>query len=114
MFRRLGKKAELYRYKITYTENEIEQQENCISEGHKNEIEQMLTQKEIAFTTTPMEQTGNEWFDGLEFDSYDEALEVFNTGEVIYKQNIALKDSTNGLQLRADTDYLAIMTGVDL
>ena len=114
MFRMLGKKVELYRYKITYTENEIEQQENCISAEHKNEIEQILTQKEIEFVTTLIDQTGIEWFDGLEFDSYDEALEVFNTGEVIYKQNIALKNSTDGLQLRADTDYLAIMTGVDL
>ena len=114
MFRMLGKKAELCKFKIVYTEDEVQQQENCISAEHKNEIEQILTQKEIAFTTTLIDQTSNEWFDGLEFDSYDEALEVFNTGEVIYKQNIALKDSTNGLQLRADTDYLAIMTGVEL
>jgi len=114
MFRMLGKKAELYRYSIVYTEDAQEIQDNCISTEHKNEIEQMLTEKEIAFTTIPVDQTGNEWFNGLEFDSFDEALEIFNTGEVIYKQNIALKDSTNGLQLRADTDYIAIMTGVDL
>jgi hypothetical protein len=34
MFRLLGRKAELYRYKITYLEDEIEIQENCISEEH--------------------------------------------------------------------------------
>ena len=106
MFRMLGKKVELYRYKIVYTENEVEQQENCISEEHKNEIEQMLTEKEIEFTTTPIDQTTNEWFDGLEFDSYDEALGVFNKGEVIYEENIAVKNSTSGLLLRADVTTL--------
>ena len=114
MFRMLGKKVELYKYKIAYTENAQEIQENCISVEHKNEVEQMLTQKAIEFTTIPVAQTVNEWFNGLEFNSYDEALEVFNKGEVIYKQNVALKGSTSGLQLRADTDYISIMVGVDL
>ena len=114
MFRMSGKKVELYRYKITYTKNEIEQQENCISAEHKNEIEQILTEKGIEFATTQIIQTTNEWFNGLEFSSYDEALIVFNKGEVIYKQNVALKGSTSGLQLRADTDYISIMVGVDL
>ena len=35
MFRLLGKKVELYRYKVTYTEDEIERVGNCISEEHK-------------------------------------------------------------------------------
>ena len=114
MFRILGKKVELYRYKIVYTEDEIEMQENCISTEHKTKIEYMLTDNKITFVTTPVVQTNNEWFDGLEFTSYDEALEIFNKGEITYKQNIVLKDSTRGLQLRADTDYIAIMTGVNL
>ena len=84
MFRMLGKKVELYRYTVTYTENEEVMIENCISEEHKSEIEQMLTDKEITFTTEVIDQTGNEWFNGLEFDSYDKALEVFNAGEQEY------------------------------
>ena len=48
--------------------------EYCISEEHKNEIEQMLTDKEITFETTLIDQTSNEWFNGLEFDSYDEGI----------------------------------------
>jgi len=114
MFRMLGKKVELYRYKIVYTEDEVEMQENCVSIEHKTEIEQMLMAKGTTFVTTPIDQTDNEWLDGLEFSSYDEALEIFNKGEITYNQDIALKDSTNGLQLRADTDYIAIMTGVEL
>ena len=80
MFRMIGKKVELYRFKIVYTENEIEIQENCISIEHRDEIEQMLADKKIEFVTAPIIQTGNEWFNGLEFDSYDEALIVFNSG----------------------------------
>ena len=114
MFRMLGKKVVLIRYKINYTENEIEMQESCISTEHKNEIGQMLTEKEIAFTTTPIDQTSNEWLNGLEFSSYDEALIVFNNGEQIYNQNTNLIMSTSNEQLRADTDYISIMVGVDL
>jgi len=114
MFRMLGKKVELYRYKIVYTENAQEIQDNCISAEHKNEIEQMLTSRGVEFITTIVIQTANEWFGGLEFNSYDEALEVFNLGEQAYIQKLQLSESTDGLQLRADVDYIAIMSGVTM
>ena len=104
MFRMLGKKVELYRYKTTYTEDEIEMIENCISEEHKNEIEQMLTDKEITFETKTVDQTGNEWFNGLEFDSYDEALAVFSKGEQAYLREKQRQELTDALRLRADID----------
>ena len=113
MFRMLGKKVELYRYKIVYADEE----EFCISEEHKNEIEQMLTTKGVTFTTTPVDQTANEWLNGLEFDSYDKALELFNKGEVVYEENIALKNSISGLLLRTAVRKLlkeATMTDEDL
>lgn len=110
----LGQKIELIRYKISYIENEKEMQENCISKEHKNELEQILTDRGIEFTATPVDQTENEWFNGLEFDSYDEALEVFKNGESAYNKSITTKQITSNEQLRADTDYLAIMAGVDL
>ena len=111
MFRMLGKKVELYRYTVIYTENEEVMIEYCISEEHKNEIEQMLTDKEITFETTLIDQTGNEWFNGLEFDSYDEALKVFNAGREAYEQRKQLQELTGNLRLRADIDYFAIMAG---
>ena len=114
MFRMLGKKVELYRYKITYTEDEIERVENCISEEHKNEIKQTFTDREIAFETKTIDQTSNEWFNGLEFDSYDEALEVFNKGEQAYLQEKQGQELTDNLRLRADIDYLSIMSGVEI
>ena len=114
MFRLLGKKVELYRYKITYTENEETMIEYCISEEHKNEIEQALTDKEITFETKTIDQTSNEWFNGLEFDSYDEALAVFNKGEQAYLQEKQRQESMDNLRLRADIDYLSIMSGVEI
>ena len=114
MFRMLGKKVELYRYTVTYTENEEVMIEYCISEEHKNEIEQMLTDKEITFETTLIDQTSNEWFNGLEFDSYDKALEVFNAGEQEYLTKKTQQEMIDNFRLRADVDYLSVMTGVDL
>jgi hypothetical protein len=114
MFRMSGKKVELIRYKITWQEDEQEMQEDCISDEHKNEFEQMLTDKEITFETTLIDQTSNEWFNGLEFDSYDEALAVFNKGEQAYLQEKQRQELTDNLRLRADIDYLAIMSGVEI
>ena len=114
MFRMLGKKAELIRYKVTWQEDGQEMQEDCISEEHKNEVEQKLTTKNIDFTTEAIDQTENEWFNGLEFNSYDEALEVFNKCEQAYLQEKTVQELVDNLRLRADIDYLAIMSKVDL
>ncbi len=89
-------------------------QEDCISEGHKNEVEQSLIARNIDFTTEAIDQTENEWFEGLEFNSYDEALEVFNAGREAYEQRKQLQELTDNLRLRADIDYLAIMLGVEV
>ena len=106
MFRMSGKKVELYRYKIVYAEGE----EFCISEKHKNEIEQMLTEKEIKFTTTPVDQTANEWFNGLEFNSYDEALIALNAGVKIPTTD----EKVGRLETTSDkiVDALALSLGV--
>ena len=114
MFRMLGKKVELYRYTVTWQEDEREMQENCISEEHKAEVEQRLTGQGIEFTTEAIDQTDNEWFNGLEFDSYDEALAVFSKGEQAYLQEKQRQELTDNLRLRADIDYLAIMSGVEI
>ena len=49
MFRLLGNKVELVRYIVNWQETQgeetIEMEERCVSEEHKNEIEQKLTEK---------------------------------------------------------------------
>ena len=114
MFRMLGKKVELIRYKVTWQEDGQEMQEDCISEEHKNEVEQKLTTKNIDFTTEAIDQTENEWFNGLEFNSYDEALEVFNKCEQAYLQEKTVQELVDNLRLRSDIDYIAIMLGAEI
>lgn len=114
MFVLVNNEVKLTEYKITYTENDVEGQENCTSEQQKNEVEQMLTEQGVDFTTEEIDQTGNEWFDGLEFESYDKALEVFNAGEEAYLEQKELQRQADNLKLRADIDYLSIMSGVDI
>ena len=114
MFRMIGKKVELYRFKINYTQDRKAVIENCISLDHKNEIEQGLTTKKITFKTAPVNQTANEWFNGLEFDSYDEALIVFNGGKVAHDLKMTAQTAISNEQLRSDTDYISVMIGVIL
>lgn len=89
-------------------------QEYCISDEHRDEIQQKLTEKEIEFSTEAIDQTNNEWFNGLEFDSYDEALKVFNKGEQAYLQAKATQELVDSLRLRSDIDYIAIMLEVEI
>lgn len=118
MFRLLGNKVELIRYIVKWRENHgeetIDMEERCVSEEHKNEIEQKLIERGMPFSTESITQAGNEWFEGLEFDSYDEALKVFNAGRGAYEQRKQLQELTDNLRLRADIDYIAIMTGVEI
>ena len=118
MFRLLGNKVELIRYIVKWQENygeeTIDMEEKCVSEEHKNEVEQKLTTENIDFTTEAIDQTDNEWFNGLEFNSYDEALEVFNKGEQAYLQAKTVQELVDNLRLRSDIDYIAIMLGVEI
>lgn len=114
MFRLLGKKVELIRYIVHWQAEGRDMKERCVSEEHRNAVEQGLIEQNIEFTTKAIDQTGNEWINGLEFDSYDEALEAFNAGEEIYNQQKSIQHLTDNLRLRADIDYLAIMAGVEI
>lgn len=114
MFRLLGNNVDLIHYNIKYTENGIEMIEGCTSKEYKNEVEQSLTDQGIEFTIEVIDQTNNEWFNGLEFNSYEEALEVFNAGKQAHLRNNKLKQTSSNEQLRADIDYITIMTGVDI
>src|SRR5690606_30953929 len=87
----------------------LEYEERCISEEHKDEIVQLLTERNIAPTIEAIDQTGNEWFEGLKFNSYDEALAAFNKGQQEYQLEQEIKELTDNLKLRADIDYLAVM-----
>ncbi len=114
MFIMQGEETKLVRHVISYAEDENEIQEMCISDEHKREMEQLLTSKGIEFVSETVDQTANEWFNGLHFSSYDTALIVFNAGEEAYLQDKRRQEAIDNLQLRADIDFLSIMAGVEL
>ena len=114
MFRMLGNTVQLIRFTVTYTDGDDQMVEHCVTAEHRDELEQILTEREIDFTTNAIDQTGNEWFDGLKFNSYDEALEVFNKGEQAYLQAKTVQELVDNLRLRSDIDYIAIMLGVEI
>ena len=76
MFRLLGKKVELIRYIVHWQAEGRDMKEKCVSKEHRNAVEQGLIEQNIEFTTEAIDQTENEWFNGLEFNSYDEALQI--------------------------------------
>lgn len=113
MFRMEGRKARLVRFVVSYEEpirarrsQETEsrtREERCVSADHRDQVEAMLTAKGIPFTTTAIDQTGNEWFDGREFGSYDEAAASLATGEAAY-----LESQKQTTQARLDAQQSAI------
>ena len=114
MFRMLGNKVELIRCKVIYNSKGEEHVENCVSTEHRNEITQKLEDRDIEFAVETIDQTSNEWFNGLEFGSYDEAKRVFEAGEAQFNLEKDRKELTDSLRLRSDIDYIAIMSGVEI
>jgi hypothetical protein len=114
MFIMQGNQVKLVRYIISYMEHENEMQEMCVNDEHKEEIETLLASKGTDFTSQAVDQSQNEWFDGLTFKSFDEARGVFEAGEQAYLQRQAIQQATDSLRLRADIDYIAIMAGVTM
>ena len=105
----------LYRYEIAYKDEEGNDIIDKVLSGQEKErLEQKLLDKEVQFATTEIDQTENEWFEGLYFASYDEAREVFSAGKEAYLQEQSLKEMTDNLRLRADIDFIAVMGGIDI
>ena len=114
MFIMQGEEVKLVRHVISYVDHETEMQEMCVSDEHKREMEQLLTSRGIEFVSEAVDQTSNEWFDGLCFKSYDKAREVFEAGEQAYLADKRRQEAIDNLQLRADIDFLSVMVEVEL
>lgn len=84
MFIMQGEEVKLVRHIVSYAEDGNEMREVCVSDEHKAEMEQILTEKDIEFVSKTIDQSENEWFNGLCFKSYGKAREVFMAGEQAY------------------------------
>lgn len=113
MFRMCGNRVEILRYQIDYTENEEYHTTYAATEEEADEIAQRYNG-----VKTSLASSDDEWMDGLEVadvpDTYAEAMRIYSLGEQAYKQQIEDSKKRNAEQLRADIDFLSIMTGVTL
>jgi len=114
MFRMLGNKVELIRYVVSYETMNGPSTEQCVSDLHRDEVIQRLMNSAVPHTVETIDQSLNEWFNGLTFDSYDVALQTLNAGKDAYDSAMETKSITDPLKIRADLDFIAIMTGVTI
>ena len=112
MFRMIGNHVQILRYKLTCIEKEynretgeLEQTARTIYAANETEKNELLALHAGA-TTEALDTTEIEWLDGLTFDSFEEAEKAQQSGIYLPKRSV--------LQLQADIDYIAIMTGVEL
>jgi|GEM_PF-5185357 len=112
MFRMLGDKVEVLRFKVTYQEEvqsretgEMETTEQVLYAAYAEERDELLAFYEGA-AAEMLATDGEEWLDGLTFDSFEEAEKALAGGIYLPKKSME--------QLQADIDYIAIMTGVEL
>ena len=113
MFRMYGNRVEILRYQVDYTENEEQFTTYAATEEEADEIAKYCNGVKSSLPTSD-----DEWMDGLEVadvpDTYAEAMRIYSLGEQEYKQQIEDSKKQNAEQLRADIDFLSIMTGVTL
>ena len=83
MFRMYGRKVEILKYQISYTENEEQRTEYAATEDEANEIVERVNG-----TVTALEAGDDAWMDGIEVDdvpdTYAEAMKVYEAGEAAW------------------------------
>ena len=113
MFRMYGNQVEVLRYQVDYTENAEQFTIYAATEEEADEIAQRYNG-----VKTSLASSDDEWMDGLEVadvpDTYAEAVRVYSLGKQAYKQQVEDSKKQNAEQLRADIDFISIMTGVTL
>ena len=113
MFRMYGNQVEVLLYQVDYTENEEQFTVYAATEEEADEIA-----KHYNGVKSALASAGDEWMDGLEVadvpDTYAEAMRIYSLGEQVYKQQVEDSKKRNAEQLRADIDFLSVMTGVTL
>lgn len=113
MFRMYGNRVEILRYRIDYTENEEQRTTYAATEEEADEIA-----KHYNGVKTNISASDDGWMDGMVVadvpDTYAEAMRIYSLGEQAYKQQVEDSKKRNAEQLRADIDFISIMTGVTL
>lgn len=106
-FRMYGRLVEIYRYSVTYQEDD----EECTRRFPTYEEAEAVAELKdgiVSALENPLE-----WMDGLEVadvkDTYAEALKIAEMGKEAYERQQAFKQSQRPEKLRADLDYMMLM-----
>ena len=97
--RMYGTTVQLHRYQITYDTDRGEVTEYAVTEEEANAIA-----SRTGGSVSPMETSGNEWIDGLEFETRDEAIRLLEAGEEAYKAAVQKREAMSNERLREDVD----------
>ena len=105
-FRMYGETVEIYRYKVDYTEQiDPEGEPEAVTEytPYQDEAQDIATR--YNGTVTALDTSAYAWMDGLELDTYDDAMTAYDLGETAYnakvqkEQAMSLEAQITDLQL---------------
>lgn len=108
-----GNKIILCRYKITWTDENDTYEQFVPTQAEADSLAQIY-----GGTVETLDTSNDEWIDGIVLEPtktpYDDALKIAQMGEQGYNDIVNAQKQTSIEQLRADLDFLSIMTGVEL
>ncbi len=108
-------RVELFRWEARYVDRDTGEEE---SRGFPTQAEAQAAMERWGTdgqgTVTALDVSTLEWLEGLEVDSFDEALAIYELGEAAYRAKLADAAQKSPDQLRADVDFISAMTGVRL
>jgi hypothetical protein len=123
VYRMYGETVQLFKYKITYetketvpgedgglTEQTVTQTMYCVSDEHRDEFIQYLCCGNKPHIVEAVDQTGNEWIDGMEFKDADQVPGALEMGEIAYRQYV--NDNNINLQFSkylTDLDFRLLL-----
>ncbi len=114
-FQTRGRTVELLRYEARYIDRFSGE---AVSQGFpaKAEAEKAVARFGVDGKGTVAEQdmSALAWLEGLEVDSFDEAVAIWEQGEAACRARLADAAQKSPDQLRADVDFISVMTGVEL
>lgn len=95
MFRMYGRKVEILKYQISYTDTENEEQRTDYA-ANEEEAREIATR--VNGTVSALPDGGDAWMDGIEVadvpDTYAEALRILDIGKEAYeKEKQSLEDN---------------------
>lgn len=109
MIRMYGNKVQICRYKIEYNHND--NLHTCYAQTAE---EAQHLANSMNGTISNIDTSNEDWLDGLEFDTRSQALYWLEQGQENYNQFILNQKLQMPDRLRADIDFLSIMTEATL